>query len=280
MTAANPAAWPYPTLFAHRGGGVLAPENTLAAMRIGQAHGFGAVEFDVKLSADSVALLLHDDTLERTSNGHGAAASRTMEELSQLDAGSWHSAAFRGEPIPHFSAVAHFLHGAGLMANVEIKPCPGRERETGRLVAELCEELWRDRLVKPLVSSFSIVALEAARAAVPDLVMGLLVERPEESHFALLEKLACVSLHTDHQLATPNLVRRVHAGGRRLLCYTVNDVSRVDTLLAMGVDGVFTDQLEMMARHYPAQLVDGGRPLRDPLDDVAADWRNVVPPMP
>jgi glycerophosphoryl diester phosphodiesterase len=280
MSAATAIAWPYPTLFAHRGGGVLAPENTLVAMHIGQTHGFGAVEFDVKLSADSVAMLLHDDMLERTTNGSGAAAGMSMAALSKLDAGSWHGAVFAGEPIPHFSAVAHFLHGAGLMANVEIKPCPGREAETGTMVAQLCAELWRDRLVKPLVSSFSIAALRAARAAVPELVIGLLTERPEDCNFALMQELGCVSLHTDHLLVSPDLVRRVHADGRRLLCYTVNDVARMKSLLAMGVDGAFTDQLDVMARHFPALLADGGRPIRDPIDDTEADWRIVVPPMP
>jgi glycerophosphoryl diester phosphodiesterase len=274
------AAWPYPTLFAHRGGGVLAPENTMAAMRTGKDHGFCAVEFDVKLSGDSVAMLMHDDTLERTSDGRGRVADLTMLELEKLDAGSWYSPAFRGEPIPRFSAVAHFLHGLGIMANVEIKPCAGRDAETGSKVATLCAELWGDRVVKPLVSSFSLPALEAARAAVPELLMGLLVEKPEEAHFPLLDKLACVSLHCNHQHVTADLVRRVHATGRRLMCYTVNDVARIEALVALGVDGIFTDQLESVARHFPEWLADGGRAARDPLDDKDADWRNVVPPMP
>ncbi len=273
-------AWPYPTLIAHRGGGALAPENTLAAMRVGKDHGYFAVEFDVMLSADSVALLMHDESLERTTSGQGRVADQVMTELEKLDAGSWHGPAFRGERIPRFSAVAHYLHGLGIMANVEIKPCAGREAETGRVVAGLCAELWGDRLVKPLVSSFSVPALEAARAAVPDLVIGLLVEAPDETHFALLDKLACVSLHCDHQHVTADLVRRVHAGNRRLMCYTVNDIARAEELIALGVDGIFTDQLELMAKHFPGKLANGGRPVQDPIDDADADWRNVVPPMP
>src|SRR5262249_27352912 len=80
-------AWPYPKLFAHRGGGKLAPENTLAAMRLGQSLGYRAVEFDVKLSRDGVAMLLHDATLERTTNGKGDAGSCEWELLAKLDAG-------------------------------------------------------------------------------------------------------------------------------------------------------------------------------------------------
>ena len=125
-TLSNAApAWPYPTLFAHRGGGSLAPENTLAAMKCGYAQGYGAVEFDVKLSADNIAFLLHDDTVDRTTNGQGLAAAMTMDALEKYDAGAWHSARFAGEKIPRFSAIAQYLHGLGMMANVEIKPCPG-----------------------------------------------------------------------------------------------------------------------------------------------------------
>ncbi|HWZ74476.1 MAG TPA: glycerophosphodiester phosphodiesterase family protein, partial [Casimicrobiaceae bacterium] len=101
-------AWPYPRYIAHRGGGKLAPENTLAAMRTGYALGYRMVEFDVKLSADSVPFLLHDDTLDRTTSGRGRADALTWTELSKLDAGRWHSPAFAGEPLPMLEQVAHW----------------------------------------------------------------------------------------------------------------------------------------------------------------------------
>lgn len=272
--------WPYPTLFAHRGGGVLAPENTLAAIKVGHAHSYAAVEFDVKLSADSVALLMHDSTLERTTDGRGKIAAHSMAELERLDAGSWHSAAFKGERIPRFSAVAKYLHGLGLMANVEIKPCEGRETETGRMVAELCVELWQDRFVKPLISSFSVDSLRAARAAAPGLPMGFLTRTPQEEHLALLAELDCVSIHCHHEHITPDLVKLFHGHGYRVLTYTVNDEERVRALLAMGVDGIFTDQLEAMAKRFAHQLNDAGKPMVDPLEDQGADWLSVAPPMP
>ena len=93
------SAWPYPRYAAHRGAGKLAPENTLTAMRVGHAHGYRMVEFDVKLSADGVLFLLHDDTLDRTSNGHGPAGALSWSHLANLDAGSWHSRAFAHEPF-------------------------------------------------------------------------------------------------------------------------------------------------------------------------------------
>ncbi len=270
--------WPYPTLFAHRGGGALAPENTLAAMKMGVAHSYAAVEFDVKLSADSVAILMHDSTLERTTNGSGLVAQKTIAELLTLDAGAWHSEQYRGERIPRLSAISKYLHAQGMMANVEIKPCAGREIDTGRMVGELCEELWRDRLVKPLITSFSVEALHAARATAPDAPMGLLVEGPNEQDLALLKQLNAVSIHCDHNHINADLVRFFHQHGYRVMTYTANESLRVAALLAMGVDGIFTDNLEVIAKAFPAQLTDSGRQVHDPVDDEFA-WPVSVPPI-
>jgi glycerophosphoryl diester phosphodiesterase len=249
--------WPYPKLFAHRGGGALAPENTMAGMHIAAAHRFNAVEFDVKLSADGIAMLMHDDTLERTTNGVGVFKDKTATELEMLDAGSWMASFLHGsthERIPRFSAVMHFLHTHGMNANIEIKPCPGREVETGRLVAQLTDEIVRAHTVKPLLTSFSIDALRAARHIAPSLPIGLLVEQYAATDEAILDELQCVSLHCAHDYITPDLVKQIHDQGRRLLSYTVNDVARAETLFSFGVDGIFTDQLDAMAKQFPQGL--------------------------
>jgi len=272
-------SWPYPTLIAHRGGGIHAPENTLAAMKTGYLHSYTMAEFDVKLSSDSVALLMHDSTLDRTTNGHGPVMEKTMAVLEQLDAGSWHSESFRGEPVPRFSTVAQYLHGLGMMANVEIKPCAGREVETGRMVGSLCVDLWRDRFVKPLISSFSVDSLVASREAAPDLPIGLLVREPGKDHFAVLESMGCVSIHCDHRFVDAGLVRLFHDHNYRVMVYTVNEPNRVSELLALGVDGIFTDQLELMAKKFAQHLADTGRKIADP-PDAATDWQAVAPPMP
>ncbi len=92
--------WPWPRVLAHRGGGTLAPENTLGAIRFGLAHGFRAIEFDAMLAADSIAVLMHDPTLERTTSGRGPVPAMSAAALAQLDAGAWHSPRFAGEPVP------------------------------------------------------------------------------------------------------------------------------------------------------------------------------------
>ena len=99
-TALKP--WPYPRWVAHRGAGKLAPENTMSAFRLGAQHGYRFFECDAKLSQDGVLFLMHDATLDRTTNGHGIGGELTMGEIAQLDAGSWHSRAFAGESLPRW----------------------------------------------------------------------------------------------------------------------------------------------------------------------------------
>ncbi|GGP23915.1 glycerophosphodiester phosphodiesterase [Silvimonas iriomotensis] len=238
--------WPYPFLFAHRGGGRLAPENTLAGMMKATECGYRAVEFDVKLTADNVCVLLHDDTLERTSDGHGPMAQKRFADLQDVDAGSWKGEEFAGEPIPAFSDVGLYCVRNRLMANVEIKPCPGREVDTGKLVARDAALLWQGEDVPPLLSSFSYEALEAAVAAAPWLPVGWLVDHWHDDWAERLQKLEAVSLHCNHKILTAARVKAVREAGYHVLAYTVNDPERARELQGWGVSGVFTDALDAM----------------------------------
>ncbi|HUP98441.1 MAG TPA: glycerophosphodiester phosphodiesterase [Usitatibacter sp.] len=247
-------AWPYPRILAHRGGGSLAPENTLAAVRLGQSLGYRAHEFDVKLSKDNVAMLLHDATLERTTTGKGRAADFLWEALRALDAGGWHSADFRGEPLASFEDTAKLLRSKATMANVEIKPTPGLDRETGTRVAQLAARLWAGAGVPPLLSSFSYDALMAAKAAEPELPRGWLTKEVLPETWELLEALGAVSLHTDHKKFSPERIKGVQAKGYRVMLYTINDADLAQTYLDAGVDGIFTDNLREFAQRFPALI--------------------------
>jgi glycerophosphoryl diester phosphodiesterase len=249
--------WPYPRLIAHRGAGKLAPENTLTAMRVGHAHGYRMVEFDVKLSADGVAFLLHDATLGRTTNGRGRADARGWRELSQIDAGGWHSAQYAGEPIPTLAAIARFARTHGTACNIEIKPTPGRERETGAAVALDAAWLWREAEVPPLLSSYSEEALAAAQDAAPGLPRALLLDTLPADWLQRLERLACVALDAHHKALTHALVGAAHDAGLRVLCFTPNDPERVAELGAWGVDGIITDAID----HIPADSLPPAPPL-------------------
>ncbi|TDQ83557.1 glycerophosphoryl diester phosphodiesterase [Paraburkholderia silvatlantica] len=245
-------SWPYPRVAAHRGGGTLAPENTLAGLRTGANLGHTMVEFDARLSVDNVAFLLHDDTVNRTSNGHGAAAYMRYAELATLDAGSWRDARFAGEPMPTLAQVAACCRELGLAANVEIKPCTGRDVETGRIVGAEAARLWENEAqagMPPLLSSFSCAALEAARDSAPELPRGLLFERVPADWREQTAALECVSLHASHRHLDEALVERIKAAGLFILAYTVNDLERARQLVSWGVDTVCTDRVDLIGPH-------------------------------
>jgi glycerophosphoryl diester phosphodiesterase len=257
MTANIARDWPYPRLIAHRGAGKIAPENTLTAMRVGHAHGYRMVEFDVKLAADNVSFLLHDATLERTTSGRGRADALLWRELSRLDAGGWHSAKYAGEPLPTLASIARWARAHGVACNIEIKPTPGRERETGAAVALDATTLWRDAETPPLLSSFSEDALEAARDASPALPRALLLDTVPADWEARLARLECVAIDVDHELLTPGLISDARASGYRVLCYTPTTAERIGELAAWGVDGLITDAVDQI----PADSLPPAPPL-------------------
>jgi glycerophosphoryl diester phosphodiesterase len=239
--------WPYPLWIAHRGAGKLAPENTLAAFRIGAGHGYRAFECDVKLSADGVPFLLHDSTLERTTPASGIAGQRPWAELSQLDAGSWHSRAFAGEPIPTLDAIAAFCLRNGHALNIEIKPTEGQEAQTGSAVAHAAARLWAGQVVPPLLSSFQAEALAAAQTAEPQLPRALLLDSLRNGWFDEAQSLGCVAVVTNHRVMDAAVIAQLHGAGLRALVYTVNEAEHARQLLALGIDGIITDAVDRFA---------------------------------
>ncbi|MGB3428161.1 MAG: glycerophosphodiester phosphodiesterase, partial [Burkholderiaceae bacterium] len=257
-------AWPYARVIAHRGGGTLAPENTLAAIRVGMEHGFRAIEFDAMLSGDDTPILMHDSTLRRTALRPGAVTDFSAAELAQLDVGRWHSARFAGEPVPSLDDTLAFCRANGIWCNVEIKPTAGREPTTGRLVAEHVAQAYADVVrpagdrqesvvpAAPLLSSFSVEALEAARRARPDLPRGWLVDRVPHDWRERLARLGGVALHANHRHLSASRVAEIKAAGTWLFCYTVNEPARARDLLAWGVDAFCTDRIDLIGPDFAA----------------------------
>lgn len=238
--------WPYPRWIAHRGAGKLAPENTLAAFRLGATHSYRMFECDAKLSADGVPFLLHDATLERTTDGHGTAGDLTWHHLSQLDAGHWHSRGYAGEPLPTLEALAHWCLANDHFLNIEIKPTPGHERATGQAVAALAARLWRDAPVPPLLTSFQRASLQAAQATASHLPRGLLLDTLWDGWFEVARALDCVAVVCHYPLWTVDTVARVHDAGMRCISYTVNDPAVSQHLIALGTDGLITDRVDLL----------------------------------
>lgn len=249
MNAPSPtlAPWPYPRWIAHRGAGKLAPENTLAAFRLGAQHGFRMFECDAKLSADGVPFLMHDATLERTTNGRGTGGHLPWGALAQLDAGAWHSRTYAGEPLPTLENLARYCTANGYCLNIEIKPTPGLEETTGRVVGEHAARLWHGRTVPPLFSSFRPEALKGALSSAPHIPRALLLDSLWDGWAGVAQQLGCVAIVCNHALWDKALVAQVHGAGMRALSYTVNDEWAAQRLIGLGTDGIITDRVDLFS---------------------------------
>lgn len=230
-----------PRIIGHRGAAGHAPENTLAGVRA--AHGFGAtwVEVDVKLTWDGVPILMHDATLQRTTGCKGAVARMAAAELAGCDAGAWFSTEFEGEPIPTLADLVELLADLSMGLNLEIKPCPGREEETGRAVAEVFPALWPAALPAPVVSSFSVDALAAYAAVAPAMERALIVNNLPTDWAAIAGRLGLKAMHCDAKRLKRHQVADIQAGGLAVRCYTVNDGNMAERLFGWGVESVISD---------------------------------------
>lgn len=237
------AAWPYPRWIAHRGAGRLAPENTLSAFALGHAQGYRMFECDVRLSADGLPFLLHDDRLERTTDGVGEALALTWAELARLDAGGWHSPRCAGERLPTLGEAMAFCARHDCALNLELKPAPGDARRTGAIVAAEIVRGWSGAL-PPLLTSFEPAALEAAAGVAPALPRGLLLERFGAGWGEIAHRLGCVAVVAEQRAWTLETAAEARAAGLHLLAYTVNDDAQASRLLALGLDGLITDRVD------------------------------------
>jgi glycerophosphoryl diester phosphodiesterase len=229
-----------PRVIGHRGAAALAPENTLAGFRKAAALGCRWVEFDVRLTGDGEAVLFHDDTVARLTQGRGAVSSLSLAELKALR--------IRGEAMPTLGEALEELRALDLGGNLELKAEPGREAALAETVARIVAAAAAPPL---LVSSFSLVALDAFGRAAPALPRGVLFEAIPPDARNIAARLGAVAIVGDHRHLRPFKVREVKATGLLLLAYTVNDPRRARDLLAWGVDSVITDRPDVMLTALP-----------------------------
>lgn len=236
--------WDAVRVIAHRCGGSLAPENSLAGLNAAARAGFLAVEFDVMLTADGVPVVIHDETLDRTTGGTGRVADRTLAQLRHWTCGKgWQG--FENEPIPTLDQVLDRCHALGLLPNVEIKPSFGADVATGRVVAERAMNQWAALGGRPsevLLSSFSVAALDAAQQVAPALPRACLFETIPPDWRGQVEAVSAVAIHCAVEDFEAGLAAAATAG-LALRCYTVNDPARADGLFRQGVQAVYTDDL-------------------------------------
>lgn len=235
-----------PRVMGHRGAAALAPENTLAGIRRAAATGVSWVEFDVMLTGDSVPVLFHDDKLERTTGRRGLMAETPCAVAGTLDAGAWFRVEFAGEPVPTLEAALALVRELGLRANVEIKPTPGRDRETAAAVVEVIDRCWPASEPPPLISSFKRDSLAVIQDRAPALPRGLLALRLPRDWVSAARALECSTLHVAGRWLTAKRVARIKAAGYGLAAFTINDVTQARRLFDWGVDCIITDIPDVM----------------------------------
>ncbi len=239
-----------PRIIAHRGSPRAAPENTLASFRQAAAEGAAWVEFDASLTFDTRVIVFHDDDLDRTSDGSGPVSQTTFDVITALDAGRWFAPAFTGEMIPSLEEAIEQFVALGLNFNMELKTDPGREVELAETALPIAIECWPASLPVPLVSSFSLQAVAAAKEVAPQWPRGFLFDRLPENWRELGASLDLASFNANQKHLTREQVMEVRGAGYAVMTYTVNEPARAETLFGWGVDAIFTDIPGEMLKHF------------------------------
>lgn len=239
--------WSHPRLIAHRGGALLAPENTLPAFAEAARRGYRAIECDVALTSDGVPVLLHDATLKRTAGLDARLADTPLATVAGLEAGAWFAPRFAGTHIPTLEQAIAAWQRDGQQALIELKVHKGDDAERlGRIAAQVVLRCWRGE--PPLFISFNATALAAAAQAAPQVPRALLLGAPWPEDWRSRAAAACAdALDIEHTLATGERIAAVHAAGLQLIAWTVNDPARARDLLALGVDAITTDAIDRIA---------------------------------
>ena len=223
-----------PKVVGHRGAAAYAPENTLESFREARRRGAAWVEIDVKLTADSVPILMHDASLKRTMGVDRLVAETRAAELP-------------GE-VPTFEAAIECFRELGLGCNVEIKPCEGREAETGRIAVETLRRCWPASLPAPLLSSFKDASLAAALQAAPEYVRASLIDEIKDDWLARARAVQAIGINTSGKRLTAPQAVAIKKAGYILSVYTINEGDVARALVGMGVDCVITDAPDVILR--------------------------------
>lgn len=244
----------FPWVVAHRGYSSKYPENTLVAFKAAIDCGVPMIELDVTLSRDRKLIVIHDDDLERTTNGHGPVNRYTLAELKKLDAGQWFHPRFAGERLPELAEVFDLAAGKTLI-NIEIKPGAYESHHpqdaVERQVVALAHR--KGAFASILISSFDInILLQlASMAGAP--ALGVLSPYPANPDTVkMCRRLNALSWHPDQRILTPNQVEMMHAAGIRVLPYNASSTEEIARMKAMRVDGIFCDDPSISLEEFNA----------------------------
>ena len=238
------------TVTAHRGASAAAPENTIAAIE--RAIGFGAhfAEVDVHMSRDGRVVLMHDESVNRTTDGQGNVWDLTLEELKGLDAGSWFAEEFRGEPVPTLREAIDLARGK-IKLNIEIKVSRDEPDIAEKVVGIIREEAFEDDC---MVTSFDRETVEEVKRLAPDITTGHIFGKGyEETVFGGgWEVLSC-----SKDIVDEDFVARAGDAGKSVHVWTVNDEPTMIRLIGIGVDGIITNKPDLLFQVLSASMRRG-----------------------
>lgn len=232
-----------PKVIGHRGACGYAPENTLESILTAADLGVEWVELDVMLTSDSVPIIFHDDTLDRTTNGAGNVADTPYSTIRDLEAGSWYADSFSGIKIPTLEEALDIIIDKNLGLNLEIKPTPGREIETAEAALDVLARYWDDH-ERLLISSFQLPCLETAMDMAPDWYRGVLFDDEQdmpENWRDIVDYVDAVTVNIGKKIAERQLIEDIIDFEKAVLVYTINDPHDARHLQAWGVDSFFSD---------------------------------------
>jgi glycerophosphoryl diester phosphodiesterase len=231
-----------PWIIAHRGYRARYPENTLIAFQAALDAGVPMIELDVTLSKDRKLVVIHDATLERTTNGHGPVSGTTLKQLKQLDAGGWFHPDFAGERIPELTEVLNLTNGRAFV-NIEIKPHSHEAHNPTDAVEYQLIELICHRNIEDfvLISSFDLNILQRLTNINHSCALGLISRQPADKNTAeICYRIKAVSWHPNHQILTIEQVKMMHTRGIRVFPYNADSAEEIRRVVDMGVDGVIS----------------------------------------
>jgi len=226
-----------PPIIAHRGASAVVPENTLAAFTKAKALGLKWVEFDVMLAESGEVIVLHDEELNRTTNGTGKVISRPYRYIKTLDAGSWFNPMYHEEKVPLLKNVLELLKSLKLSANIEIKSLPGYEELLSKHVMALIEPY----KLSLFISSFSYTVLKLIHEENPNIPLAFLMDAWNSDWEKYCHAIKAVAVSVNHEILDKPKIKKIKHTKRLLLAYTIDDPLRAKELFSYGVDAVFSN---------------------------------------
>ena len=236
-----------PIIIGHRGAAAIAPENTFRSLVKAFDAGLNWVELDVRLAADHVPVIIHDPTIDRTTNGSGFVDEFTAEQLTDFDAGAWFDDKFQGEPVPTLEDMLREAKYMRMNVNLALNP---KKREDGRLATQVLDVIHQVFPSDPpvLVSSFSTDVLAVLRNLAPQIRRGWLVDRISPQWKQHTADMGTWSLHFNHERMDDLTLAALAQSDLVLMAYTVNDRRRARDLRRAGVEYIFSDSPELLEK--------------------------------